>query len=494
MKRCLSVLLALCLTFSCAVTAFASPAAACDCGKLPVIVVSGVGAQPFIQDAGTENEHICFPPAVDVKRIVHSAVCGTLRAVVTRSFTAFADTVAEIAMDIFGVIACDENGNSLYNVTPVLYDEAMSAYDPALYEQAEEAEFAILGAVVQTVGADHTYYYNYDWRLDPMANADDLDKYIDNVLAETGHSKVRLIAASMGGVQTTAYLGKYSHDKVDTILFMSSAFYGLLFVTNVFTGELVLDQNAFFSWLSTIETGNPKLDSVLYKLFDFCAHTVLLKPVFSLLNKLAGPLNEIAVSKVMKQVLGTMPGMWSFVRDERYEEAKKVLCADAPESFIAMIDAYHYDIQCKKEEILRAAKADGVKICVLSHYNNGNVPITSSALAHGDSLIETACTSGGATVADFGSTLPTGYTQPGCTAHNHISPDRIIDASTCLFPENTWFIKNMAHVGCRKDSAYGAFVQWLLSCERQPTVFDDARYPQFMQTDRFTQMDLYPVQ
>lgn len=494
MKRLLSVILALCLTFSCACAAFAAPAAVCGCGKLPVVVVSGVGAQPFILDAGTENEQICFPPAVDVPKLLRTAAQGIFDTVTSRSFRAFAQAVAQIAMDILGVIACDANGDSLYPVTPVLYDSAMSAYDPALYEEAEEAEFSIIRTAVHTVGADHTYYYNYDWRLDPMANAEDLNAFIDNVLAETGHDKVRLLAASMGGVQTTAYLGKYGHDKVDTIVFMSSAFYGLLFVTNIFTGELVLDQNAFFSWLQTIETGRPKLDKALYKLFDFCAHTVLLKPVFSLLNRIAEPLNEVAVNSVMKQVFGTMPGMWSFVREERYEEAKKTLCADAPQSFITMIDAYHYDIQCKKEEILRAAKADGVKICVLSHYNNGNVPITSSAMAHGDSLIETVCTSGGATVADFGSTLPAGYVQHGCEAHEHISADGIIDASTCLFPDSTWFIKNMAHVGCKKDSAYAQFLAWILEQERQPTVFDDARYPQFMQTDRVTQMDLQPVQ
>ncbi|MDD6062135.1 MAG: alpha/beta fold hydrolase [Oscillospiraceae bacterium] len=494
MKRLLSVILALCLTLSCAVTAFAAPADACACGKYPVIVVSGVGAQPFMLDAGTENEQICFPPTVDVSSILRTAACGLFRTVTTRSFRAFAEAVAQIAMDILGVIACDENGNSLYNVTPVLFDSSMDAYNSAIYEDAEDAEFSILRTAVHSVGADHTYYYNYDWRLDPMANAEDLNAFIDNVLAETGHSKVRLIAASMGGVQTTAYLGKYGHDKVDTIVFMSSAFYGLLFVTNVFTGELILDQNAFFSWLQTIETGKPKLDTALYKVFGFCAKTVLLKPVFTLLNKIAVPLNEVAVSSVMKQVFGTMPGMWSFVRDERYEEAKKTLCADAPESFIAMIDTYHYDIQCKKEEILRAAKADGVKICVLSHYNNGNVPITSSAMAHGDSLIETACTSGGATVADFGSTLPAGYVQHGCTAHNHLSADGIIDASTCLFPDSTWFVKNMDHVGCRKDSAYSQFLAWILAQDEQPTVFDDARYPQFMQTDRITQMDLQPVQ
>ena len=189
-----------------------------------------------------------------------------------------------------------------------------------------------------------------------------------------------------------------------------------------------------------------------------------------------------------------MPGMWAFVRDDRYEEAKKAMLPEnASDKFVERIDAYHYDVLNRREEILKDAPADGVEIAVISHYNKGCVPVTSSAQAHGDSLIETVCTSGGATVADYGSTLPTDYTQKACREHNHLSADGVIDASTCMFPDTTWFIKNMPHVGCNRGSAFADMLVWLFSQEHVPTVFADARYPQFLETDSRTQMTLEPV-
>ena len=71
--------------------------------------------------------------------------------------------------------------------------------------------------------------------------------------------------------------------------------------------------------------------------------------------------------------------------------------------------------------------------------------------------------------------------------------DGVIDASTCMFPDTTWFIKNMPHVGCNRGSAFAEMLQWLFSQDEMPTVFSDARYPQFLQTDAKSQMTLAPV-
>ena len=495
MKKILSAVLALCLALSCIVPAFARDADACGCGKTPILVVSGMGALPFWLDEGTPEQTECFPPHPDIPKLVFRALGGLFRSVVTFDLKPFANTAADIALDILGVMACDADGNSLYAVTPVLVEGAMSTYDPSQYEDAGSAEFSIVNSAVRAVGADHAYFYNYDWRLDPLSNAKDLDAYIDRVLRETGHDKVRVVAISMGGVQTMAYLEKYGHDKIETIWFMSAAYCGLLFVTNIFTGEIRFSQQSIFSWLQTLDVGkSDKTDKAFDAFFGWCGRTALLRPLFTLLNNTADKVNSIVVDRVIRRTLSTMPGMWAFVRDDRYEEAKKAMLPEnASDKFVERIDAYHYDVLNRREEILKDAQADGVEIAVISHYNKGCVPVTSSAQAHGDSLIETVCTSGGATVADYGSTLPADYTQKACREHNHLSADGVIDASTCMFPDTTWFIKNMPHVGCNRGSAFADMLVWLFSQEHVPTVFADARYPQFLETDSRTQMTLEPV-
>ena len=501
MKKCISVILSVCLALSCilpasaSVSASAEPAADCGCGETPILVVSGMGALPFWLDEGTPQQKECFPPQPDIPKLVFRALGGLFKTIVTLDLNPFANAVADIAFDILGVMSCDADGNSLYAVTPVLVEGAMSTYDPAQYEAAGSAEFAIVNCAVQAVGADHAYFYNYDWRLDPLTNADNLDAYINRILQETGHDKVRLAAISMGGVQTMAYLEKYGHDKIETIWFLSAAYCGLLFVTNVFTGDLQFSQKSIFSWLQTFQVVSEKTDKVFDACMDWCGRTALLRPLFTLVNRLTERVNSIVVDRVIRRTLSTMPGMWAFVRDDRYEEAKKVMLPEnASETFVRRIDDYHYNVLCKREEILKAAAADGVEIAVISHYNKGCVPVTSSAQAHGDSLIETVCTSGGATVADYGSTLPAGYTQVACKAHNHLSEDGVIDASTCMFPDTTWFIKNMPHVGCNRGSAFAGMLAWLFSQDTVPTVFDNPQYPQFLETDLATQMTLKPVE
>ena len=496
MKKCISLLVAFCLMLSCAVPVFAADAAAepCNCGKTPIIVVSGMGALPFLIDEGTAQERQAFPPKVDIAPLVLRGLGAVVMSVFTWNIRYFADAAADIALEILGVLALDENAKSIVDITPVRYDKPMSGYDPALYTDAETSEFSIVNAAVRTVGADHAYFYNYDWRLDPMANAADLDAFITRVLRETGHSKVRIAAISMGGVQTMAYMQQYGSDKIDTVWFLSAAWHGLLFVTNVFTGELIISQKSFFCWLQTLEVGNEKTDAVFDRLMGRCAETKLLRPMFSLINKLNNLLNDAAVYGVMQKTLGTTAGMWAFVRDDRYEEAKKVMLPEGRDAFEKIIDNYHYNVLNRRAEIIAEAQANGVQFAVLSHYNNGCVPVTSSALAHGDNLIETVCTSGGAVVADFGSTLPQGYVQKAHSEHDHLSADGVIDASTCLLPDNTWFIKNMPHVGCKKGSAYFDMLVWLFSSDDVPTVFDNAQYPQFLQTDAKTQMTLKPCE
>lgn len=498
MKKCISVILALCLALSCIVPASAAASASavgCDCGKTPILVVSGMGALPFWLHEGTAEQTECFPPKPDVPKIVWTAIGALFRTIVSFDLKPFADTAADIALDMLGVMACDADGNSLYDVTPMLIEGAMSTYDPNQYEGAGSAEFSIVNCAVQAVGADHAYFYNYDWRLDPLENADDLDAYIDRILRETGHDKVRIAAISMGGVQTMAFLEKFGHEKIEAIWFLSSAFCGLLFVTNVFSGDLQFNQKSIFSWLQTFDVGSEKTDAVFDKCMEWCGRTPLFAPLFALVNRITDKVNPIAVERVIRRTLSTMPGMWSFVRDDRYEEAKTVMLPeDASETFVRRLDDYHYNVQCRREEILKTAQADGVQIAVVSSYNKGCVPITSSAQAHGDSLIETVCTSGGATVADYGSTLSKDDTQCACGDPRYLSADGVIDASTCMFPDNTWFIKNMPHVGCNRGSAYAEMLCWLFSQQTVPTVFDNEQYPQFLQTDSRTQMTLEPLQ
>jgi hypothetical protein len=100
-----------------------------------------------------------------------------------------------------------------------------------------------------------------------------------------------------------------------------------------------------------------------------------------------------------------------------------------------------------------------------------------------DGTVDTKYASVGGTIAPLGETLGEDYVQAVDCGHNHLSADGKVDASTCLFPESTWFIDGQSHVGvfCNGEefNDYADLVVWLATSEKQPTVHDNPAFPQF---------------
>lgn len=144
-------------------------------------------------------------------------------------------------------------------------------------------------------------------------------------------------------------------------------------------------------------------------------------------------------------------------------------------------------MQAKLPELFRAAMETGTKINVVSHYNLQGVPLTPSYREQNDNVIDTKYTSGYATCAFLDETLPADYQQKHTSCqdatHNHLSGDRVIDASTCLLPEQTWFLKDLKHVGYIYDTQVMEFILWLCLSDTQRTVQAAGDYSQFMRVD-----------
>jgi hypothetical protein len=150
---------------------------------------------------------------------------------------------------------------------------------------------------------------------------------------------------------------------------------------------------------------------------------------------------------------------------------------------IAKIDDYHYNVFNKAGQLLKAAMKDGVRCYVLSGYNLQGAPVGPNALAHTDDGLATERTSGWATCMPLGETFPANYKQKIRCGHNHIDPQRMIDASTCFLPENTWFQRDLHHTNFYSEDGT-AFLLWLVESPKQLHVRSDARWPQFMAYDK----------
>ncbi|HZK38607.1 MAG TPA: hypothetical protein VFD23_00465 [Clostridia bacterium] len=480
MKRIFSVFLSVVLAFLVVVPAFAVQD--CNCGHTPLVVVGGMNGFPMVRDEGTPNELQVWPPVIDFGELVLEAVMGLTGSALSCDWNKLGDRVVPLANKLLEPSACDADGNSKYVLTTTTFPLSMAHYPDYINSEGKNV-IGLLRSACDKLGADHVYYFNYDWRLDPMEHAKELNLLIERAKAETGHSKVDLMACSLGGALTLAYFAQFGYDDIDSCLFLSSVFSGSLAASEILTGQISIDKTALKHYLRlNVNDETYHLDYLLDAVVEILDQTGSLETIVDFFNGMLEALTDRVLQDVVVDTLGTMPGMWALVREGAYEQAKSALLDDVKSAtLVARIDDFHYNVRQKRQEIIEDAMTSGVKVFFTSHYEDALIPAFPSAIKHGDGLIETVCTSAGATVALLGETLPEDYVQANdCNGKNYISPDRVIDASTSIFPEQVWFFREVAHIGTFYNSEYNDFIFWLLEQEEQPTVWTDPAHPQFM--------------
>jgi|GEM_PF-165662 len=338
-----------------------------------------------------------------------------------------------------------------------------------------------------------TYRFEYDARLDPCDIADDLNEYIDAIKAKTGYDTVNIISRCLGCNIATAYLAEYGWDDVETFIMFASAAKGYDFVGEMFAGKFDFDDDAIVRYSDeNLDAGDlggvdePLLELVKAlisygKEIGFVGFgTMLGKAIFDRVS-------EGIMTDLLLATYATCPGYWAMVNDENYEDAKKLIFGDEAnttyKTLVEKIDAYHYNVQNKVESNLKQMENDGVKINILCKYGFQVTPFIESADQIGDNRIEVSAQSLGATTTAIDETFSKKYLAAAEAAgtSKYISPDQQIDSSTALFPDYTWYIKNIVH-----NPFYDCFNLMMLEMcynEDQMTVNTDPDYPQYLYYD-----------
>lgn len=461
--------------------------------EAPVIVVSGMGSYPLTD--GETGEQVYGPKTETILALVGRALPDAVKFLFTKDWQALADAVVGDVYDsIFECMACDEEGNSKHNVTTKTFPLSLDNYPDEWDLSARLAdEEAVIAAAIKTVGAENSYFFNYDWRLDPMATAEKLNAFIENVKKAEGCSKVTLIPCSMGGVMTNAYLSKYGNESVCRIIYAMTAYHGMDMVGELLNKNLTLDTKLLTEYLFAFQ--RDKVDmQILMALLKTVTEMfpALSKGLDGFIDKSLFELSDRVYNEILVKSLGSCPGFWSFVPDNYYEGAKKAMFGDKLNAeFERKIDEYHYGVQVKAHELMEKVRLSGTEIVLLSSYGFVGAPCTITAYEQSDCLIETYHEAGGATTALWGKTLgDESYEALGTVcadkSHNHVSTDLIVDASTGVYPEYTWYIKYNRHVGLDYYTDCTDFLSWLITAENQPTVHDNESYPQFMHFNNTT--------
>jgi len=477
LKKVIAVVVSLVMAFSAALSVSAAGAEAVT----PLVLVSGMGYRALVKDRGTPGETNAWPPAVNAEELILPAATLIFSVAAGGGWNAAGDSLIPAAYKILEPAACDENGDSKYNVTPKLYPESAAHYPDLL--QAQSSEGGFIHSACDKLGADNVYFFNYDWRISPLVNAAYLNDYIANVLEEKNCAKVDLAAFSMGGIVTLTYFERYGYQAVNSCLMLCSTYAGTLIAGEAMAQNIQIDTQDLFRFpVQNYSTASTQ--PLMKALFGILRLVGIADALVRFANNGIGALLGRVDQELMKEVLVTMPGIWAVVRADVYEQEKERLLDPVKNAkLIERIDYVQYNVHRQRKQLIQGAVDSGIKVFFAANYNLAPAPIYKGPDPHSDSLIETVCASGGANCAPLGERLPDGYEQINALGgKNHLSADGIIDASTCDFPDRTWFFKNVGHVDCPYASQYNDFMLWLMEQEAQPTVFSDAAHPQFMES------------
>lgn len=329
------------------------------------------------------------------------------------------------------------------------------------------------------------YAFEYDWRVSSYDVAEKLNEYIDAVLEVTGKDKVNLVGRCLGANVIMCYLDKYGTDKVNTLVMHVSGAEGNSFIGSLFSGDLSLDADSVDTFATSFSNnydliGDPALQELLMAFVSLMNQVKVLGIGTEAVEEIYSHLKEDYMPEMLRTSFGSFGTIWDCVAPEYYEAAKDFVfnTPELKEEYAPMLekaDKYNYEIKVNVRERLKEY-AEKINIEVVAKYNCDIYPIFEGSKVQGDGLIELEKISFGATTVNMGETLSQEYiderTQAGFG--KYISKDNIIDASTCLFPEHTWFIRDVEHMNwltCVDD-----FITEIIRADGEMTVSNSTQF------------------
>ena len=499
MKKFFAVVLSLVLMLS----SLALLASAAQYNDVPCVIVPGIGQSRawLVDDNGEyvlndKGEKIhCFPGNFDVQKILTDVAAPLATSVATQSDAGLSDALCASLEKAFEMNKTDDNAVpcGLVNV---------ETYPHSLAECTEEQRQYIFDCIPmqrmgETIGFENMYYYAYNSFGNAIDMINGLYDFIQMVKQQTGKDKVNIIPISMGGAIFNGLMDLHPEvaDDLHRIIFVVPALNGSLIVSDIFERELAfLDADYLYSDF---------FDGILGE-----ANASLIEVAIRVLPKdvLMSVLNN-AVDMLIEKVFANCTGLWMLVPNNHYSKCVKNVLSDKSKAEVKrQTDIYHKAQSNSNKNILKF-KSQGVEIFdVLGYdvplYNVGNSWNSENA----DGVIHTFSTSIGAKMANVGETLPKDYKQqnPYCKAvkpvgfferlmgapsnsvvqcsdpkHNHISPDRVVDASTGLLPDHTFYFDNQPHATANQNDIIMKLCCELVETDRIKDVFTDENYPQF---------------
>ena len=459
--KTLSVLLTLILVSIpiLSLSASAAEAVTMDC---PEIYVHGFMASRIMIDKDDPSKGNSWDWSTEeILAVVKQALPAIARLSVTWNWDKFTDEVVSITKEFFKDATLNPDGSANGN-SCVDFE-----YPPA-----------------SSIKKNSHVSFRYDWRTDPLKSADELNDFIEYVCESSGCDKVTITCHSLGGIVTTSYIAKYGNSRIKAVCFNTTAIFGETYTGELLTGKITLNADALEAYLNYLLDGN-EYENLLNGLIKMLNDVGLMDFVCKFGNRMIEKISPRVLPEVVVPLFAGMPTIWAMVPDDYVEDAKEYVFNEVYKDetvdrsgLVEKIDNYNTQVRAIKSDILNDLNNNkSISVYVISRYAYASVPITPSYKILSDGVIDTKYSSFGATTAEYDSTLDSAYL--AAADPKYISPDKRVDASTCMFPDQTWLIKDLPHSPI--DESMDLMIDTLLYSPGQATIDTYEQYPQYLQ-------------
>ena len=453
MKKIISLFLTLVLVLCCvSVAAFAAEAKA----VLPVIDLRGFMSSQIFENKNDADSTRLFPPEKNALLLLARQLLPSLtRLRIDNNWDVFGNKLIPALNELLMPIAADENGDMKGKTGPLF------TY-PTKAEIAENPDISFI----------------YDWRDDPFVSASQLNDFVNYVADDCGYGKVALECHSYAGVVTLTYLASYGTDKIESVCFNATAVFGAAFAGELMQGKVNLSADGLMAFLEGMfdQSEYEGLIRSLLAAFDNPGGTEFL---CNFINEMFDHLSSRIWKETIVPVFGSWLSVWDMVPDTDLEAGKAFIKKEGvtqTAAFLARTANFDTNIRTKRATLLRSIDAQK-SLYVIARYGYAGVPLGGIWTANSDGVLTTEAESFGATCQRLDVTAV-----PQFGDFSMLSPNGAIDASTCLFPQQTWFIRNCKHT--EHDPVLKEFTDTLLRAKGQKTVKSFDEYPQFMMLEK----------
>ncbi len=458
MKRMISIILT--VVMLCAVSMPAMNAVAAANERTPVVYIRGNGDGIFYPDnklVVTQFEEVSLggEEGVDKDVIVETAVNILKPFVLEGMLFDKWDTYGKVIYDeispLFVDAGLDENGNPK-NGTGVL--------------KATADESVAMAKSAYNYNVNASYQFAYDWRLSPYDHVDRLHEYILQVLSVTGQEQVSMYARCMGGSLLMAYLEKYGHlGYVKNVLFCDVLSNEATVISKTFSGQIEFDAKLVERYAGQVDfcgkTGEgfgfvfgDVLNEIVSKTMNFFTQISVTDKALDGVEELYNKLYKALIPALLHATgMATQVNYWTEIAEEDMDAALDLVFGKKGSELrtkyaglIEKIEYYRKHISSDIDGFYEALDSKGIHYAFVAKYGFMNLPITADADLQSDALASLKHVAYGATTAPIGKTLSDKYIA-GVSEENrkYISPDKVVDLSTCVSPDTTWILKNAHH-------------------------------------------------